>query len=665
MSQQKSRLEAGGDWLRWVFVSWGGRGMLGLLAIMALMTVLLTSENRRIADIGRTFSLSQRQAEAGAVADGAMRNASLLADRLVEGMVEKQEALAALDVAIESVEQLRTLPSKRIPRKADALISVLQALKSVTGGDRTAGSDHEDIRQLVETMQYQWEVLVKAVRADREEQLESGLKELGSAAGRKTQWVAAMAVLTFMVFFWPAWMSWRSKEKLVMQVGQMLDGTYGKTTHSESWDEHGELVEGLNELSVKLKQCEDLSVQERQHHEKAVRKLGVTLEAAARGNFAREFYPDIEGDWARVAAGVNNILGTLREQSTDLDRIERDRKRTVAVARDSLERITRMISMKDSNVDGTVEMFAADNPLRAVAMETAALVTAYRSLLSKLRSSMSDLSGKSSTIIESVAGRETELEKEYNFIHETSSTVDEVSVAAKQSSQMVEHVFRASQNAMDSAETGRDLVQQSIESMSTISGQVSTIAHHILGLSKKSQEIGNIVRAIGEVSKQTNLLALNAAIEAAGAGEHGKGFAVVAKEIRELAVKSSSSTEVIENLIQEMKDATNTAVLSTEEGSKSVQAGVRIINNLNENFDRIIERFQEVVESAHQISTASQEQTVGARQVSTSISSLDKMMLINLNELQKLKESLEGYRQLTEAFEDEAQGENRSSKKDS
>jgi methyl-accepting chemotaxis protein len=216
---------------------------------------------------------------------------------------------------------------------------------------------------------------------------------------------------------------------------------------------------------------------------------------------------------------------------------------------------------------------------------------------------------------------------------------------------MVEHVFEASQKAMDTAEEGRGLVNQSIEGMNLIADQVNTIAHNILGLSKKSQEIGKIVRVVGEVSKQTNLLALNAAIEAAGAGEHGKGFAVVAKEIRGLAVKSSRSTQDIVKLIQEMQDATNTAVMSAEEGSKSVQAGVRVINSLNASFGHILEGFQEVVESAQQISTASREQTTGARQVAASIGSIDKMMLTSLRELQKLKEHLENYRRLAQDFE--------------
>lgn len=65
----------------------------------------------------------------------------------------------------------------------------------------------------------------------------------------------------------------------------------------------------------------------------------------------------------------------------------------------------------------------------------------------------------------------------------------------------------------------------------------------------KSNEIGEIVKVIGDISKQTNLLALNASIEAARAGEMGRGFSVVANEIRTLAEQTAEAVSNIGNIV--------------------------------------------------------------------------------------------------------------------
>jgi methyl-accepting chemotaxis protein len=286
-----------------------------------------------------------------------------------------------------------------------------------------------------------------------------------------------------------------------------------------------------------------------------------------------------------------------------------------------------------------------------LAQRIAMFVARNRLLVTQLRDRAARILEHSATLSAAVVDREADFRRESQLIHETSTTVNEVSVAARQTAQMVEFVFRSSQDAMQAAEDGREYVRLTIEGMDVIEQRVSRIAEQILQLAGKSQEIGTIVKAIGGIAKQTNLLALNAAIEAAGAGEHGKGFAVVAKEIRELAVKSSRSAGDIQRIIGEIQFATNSAVLSTEEGTKSVHGGIRLATSLNQAFSQVVDKFQEVVESTQQISTAAKEQTKGARQVAASISSIDQMVRTTVEDLKGLRRILDEYRDIAAEFE--------------
>jgi methyl-accepting chemotaxis protein len=318
----------------------------------------------------------------------------------------------------------------------------------------------------------------------------------------------------------------------------------------------------------------------------------------------------------------------------------------VLVPTGELYQVRRMLELDSAGSRQAAAGFQPESPLRDLAQAAAVLTSRTHLLVAQLRERAGRILAHSATLSSTVSARETDFQRESQLLHETSTTVNEVSVAAKQTAQMVEFVFRSSQDAMQAAEDGREFVRLTIQGMELIEQRVNRIAEQILQLAGKSQEIGAIVKAIGDISKQTNLLALNAAIEAAGAGEHGMGFAVVAKEIRELAVKSSRATQDIQRLIGEIQAATNSAVLSTEDGTKSVHGGVRLATSLNEAFSQVVAKFHEVVESAQQISTAAQEQTAGARQVAISISGIDQMVRTTVEDLQGLRSILEQYQEL-------------------
>ena len=88
-------------------------------------------------------------------------------------------------------------------------------------------------------------------------------------------------------------------------------------------------------------------------------------------------------------------------------------------------------------------------------------------------------------------------------------------------------------------------MQNAIKGMNDIREQIQETSKRIKRLGESSQEIGEIVQLISDITEQTNVLALNAAIQAASAGEAGRGFTVVAEEVQRLAERSGEATKHI------------------------------------------------------------------------------------------------------------------------
>ncbi|MCJ7679209.1 MAG: methyl-accepting chemotaxis protein, partial [Candidatus Aminicenantes bacterium] len=115
--------------------------------------------------------------------------------------------------------------------------------------------------------------------------------------------------------------------------------------------------------------------------------------------------------------------------------------------------------------------------------------------------------------------------------------------------------------------------------------------------------------------EQTNLLAVNAAIEAVRAGEQGKGFSVVAQEIKALADQSKQATKRVRIILNDIQKATGKAVMATEEGSKTVDAGAKLSVQSGENIQALADAIAEAAQAASQIAASSQQQLVGMDQV--------------------------------------------------
>lgn len=117
--------------------------------------------------------------------------------------------------------------------------------------------------------------------------------------------------------------------------------------------------------------------------------------------------------------------------------------------------------------------------------------------------------------------------------------------------------FSTAEQTAQIAQQGASLLSTSVEMSDQILNYINETSKFLEKLNSESENIEAIVATISAIADQTNLLALNAAIEAARAGEHGRGFAVVADEVRQLAARTSKSTQEINRVVNLNRELAN------------------------------------------------------------------------------------------------------------
>ncbi|HMQ32848.1 MAG TPA: methyl-accepting chemotaxis protein [Chloroflexaceae bacterium] len=200
-------------------------------------------------------------------------------------------------------------------------------------------------------------------------------------------------------------------------------------------------------------------------------------------------------------------------------------------------------------------------------------------------------------------------------VTQVSTTIEELGSTARQIAQSADHVSQAAQQTLENLSDGQGAVDESIQAMERIRGRVADVSTRVLSLGERSQQIGEIIDLIDDISDETHLLALNAAIEAAGAGEHGRRFAVVAAEVKSLANRTLAAAREVKGVIAEIRQATAAAVLAAEEGSKEVERGVELAHRAGQTMDNIVMVAERTAQSAAEIGLATAQQQSASEQV--------------------------------------------------
>ena len=173
--------------------------------------------------------------------------------------------------------------------------------------------------------------------------------------------------------------------------------------------------------------------------------------------------------------------------------------------------------------------------------------------------------------------------------------------SSAQEAAAVAETRRSMETLLNSAQQIADRSSQVLGNAERSANGSREIAGRIGNLNELSEKVTDLLATIMQVADKADLLALNASLEGTRAGDAGKGFALVASEMRRLAENIVESVVVIRDLMKNMREASQAAVLASEEGTKSST---------------------ETTQSARQIALLTQDQRQATEQV---IASMDEM----------------------------------------
>lgn len=265
--------------------------------------------------------------------------------------------------------------------------------------------------------------------------------------------------------------------------------------------------------------------------------------------------------------------------------------------------------------DLTVRATVSEDITGAIADSVNYTADEFRKLVSRIKAAAEQMEraivsaqDTSRGLLEATQKQAEEIQRADDAVQLMAQSIKEVDSSAAKSADVARRTLVATQQ-------GAQAVRNTISGMDGIREQIQDTAKRIKRLGESSQEIGEIVDLISDITEQTNVLALNAAIQAASAGEAGRGFSVVAEEVQRLAERSAEATRQIGGIVKTIQGDTHDAVAAMEKSILGVVEGAVLSDTAGQSLKEIEQVSNELATLINSISVSTQVQTDMASEV--------------------------------------------------
>lgn len=195
-----------------------------------------------------------------------------------------------------------------------------------------------------------------------------------------------------------------------------------------------------------------------------------------------------------------------------------------------------------------------------VAQVIRSMLEGLKSIVAKLQRGVGSLSAATAQIAAMASQQEEGAVEQASAVAEVRQTLEFLLEGSRRIADATQEVFLS----IERTQSTNELISEQIQNLTTHSNRIT-----------------EILEIIKDIANKSELLALNASLEGAKAGEAGAGFSLVANQMQRLAENVMASVKDVKALTADIRQATRSAALSTEQGTKMATSATEAARQIN------------------------------------------------------------------------------------